>query len=76
MLYGGKTRTGNRKVDLCDIAGNHHLGVEPQSGEEHLHLFLGGVLRFIENDERIVQCTATHIGKRCDLDGAVIHRCV
>src|SRR5436190_19212574 len=27
-----------RQVDLGDVAGYHHLRVEPQPGEEHLHL--------------------------------------
>ena len=28
---------------------------KPESGEEHLHLLAGGVLRLVENDERIVE---------------------
>ena len=32
-----------------------------------------GVLRFIQDDKSIIQCTATHISKRCNLNGARTH---
>src|SRR5262249_35157533 len=41
------------QVDLRDVAGDDRLRSEPDSGEKHLHLFRRGVLRFVQNDERI-----------------------
>src|SRR5580704_10711 len=39
------------QIDLCNVAGNHGFRVEPETRDEHLHLFRCGVLRFVENDE-------------------------
>src|SRR5580692_2833101 len=44
-----------RQVDLGHVAGHHHLGTEAQPGEEHLHLLGRGVLRLVQDDERIIQ---------------------
>src|SRR5262245_61694470 len=41
------------QIHLCDIARHNDFGVEPQPSQEHLHLLAGGVLRLVENDERI-----------------------
>src|SRR5437764_1481647 len=35
-----------RQVDLRLVAGDHHLRVQPEPGEEHLHLHRRRVLRF------------------------------
>src|SRR6218665_3890826 len=43
------------QVDLGDITGDHRGGAKADAGQEHLHLFQGGVLAFVENDETIVQ---------------------
>src|SRR6266851_863854 len=37
------------QIDLRDVSGNHRFGVESEAGNEHLHLFGSGVLRFVEN---------------------------
>src|SRR5690625_6369887 len=34
---------GARQVDLRDVAGHDHRGVETQAGQEHLHLLGRGV---------------------------------
>ena len=60
------------QVDLRNVAGDDDLGAEADTGEEHFHLLAGGVLRLIENNEAIVQSSAAHIGKRCDLDIAAL----
>ena len=62
------------KVDLSDVAGNDHFRADAHAGEEHLHLLRGGVLRFVEDDEGIVQRPAAHIGQRCNLDDLLFHQ--
>jgi len=42
------------QIDLGDVAGDDGFGVEAEARQEHFHLFAGGVLRFVEDDERIV----------------------
>ena len=43
------------QVDLRDIARHNYFRVEPQPGEKHLHLFAGGVLSLVQDDERIIE---------------------
>ena len=66
--------TRHGQIDLRNIACDDHLGVEPQTGQEHLHLLFGRVLCLVEDDESVVQRTAAHICKRGHLDRAVIHK--
>src|SRR6266540_3581196 len=63
VLTGGQ-------VDLGDVAGDHGLGVQPEPCQEHLHLLRGGVLRLVEDDERVVQGPAPHVRQGRDLDRA------
>ena len=49
------------KVHLGDVTGDHDLRAETEPGEEHLHLFCGGILRFIKNDKRIIKSSSAHI---------------
>ena len=56
------------QVDLGDVAGDHDLGAEAEPGQEHLHLLGRGVLRLVEDDERVVERAAAHVGQRRDLD--------
>src|SRR5919199_2151926 len=44
-----------RQVDLRDVARDDHLRVEPEPRQEHLHLLGAGVLRLVEDHERVVQ---------------------
>src|ERR1700733_7059013 len=60
--------TGSRQVDLRNIAGDNDFGAESQPSQKHLHLLGGGVLSFVEDNERVVECAATHIGQRRNLD--------
>ncbi len=62
------------QVDLGDVAGDDDLGAEPEPGQEHLHLLGGGVLRFVEDDERVVERATAHERERRDLDGAALHQ--
>ena len=61
------------KVDLGDVAGDDGLRAEAEPGEEHLHLLGGRVLRLVEDDERVVERAAPHVGERRDLDRAPFH---
>src|SRR5918998_2252281 len=56
------------QVDLCPVAGYHHLRAEPEARQEHLHLLGGGVLGFVQDDERVVQGPTSHKRQRRDLD--------
>ena len=58
------------QVDLGDVAGDDHLGPEAQAGEEHLHLLGRGVLGLVQDDERVVEGPAPHVGEGSHLDGA------
>ena len=60
------------KIDLGQIAGDHHFGVKTLAREHHLHLFGGGVLGFVEDDEAVVEGAAAHEGERRDFDGKAL----
>ncbi|MNI32848.1 hypothetical protein D3C73_867710 [compost metagenome] len=62
------------QVGLGQITGDHGGGAEAQAGQEHLHLFDGGVLRFVQDHERIVERAATHVGQRRDLDDVLFQQ--
>ena len=71
LLQTGCGTTG--QVNLGDVTGNDHFRAEAQAGQEHLHLFGGGVLRLVEDDERVVEGAAAHVRQRGDLNGARLH---
>src|ERR1051326_4221226 len=60
------------QIDLGLVAGHHDLAVHTETGEEHLHLEPGGVLGLVEDDERVGQGPAPHVGQRGDLDGPLL----
>ena len=68
-LFQTGLRAGGQ-VDLGDIAGDDHLRVVAQTGQEHLHLLGGGVLSFVQDDKAVVEGPAAHIRQRSDLDVA------
>ena len=49
-----------RQIDLREVAGHHHFRVEALARQHHLHLLGGAVLRFVQNDEAVVQRAAAH----------------
>jgi hypothetical protein len=63
-------RVGHPQVDLGEVAGDDGARVEPQPGQEHLHLAHGGVLRLVEDHERVRQRAPAHERERRDLDHA------
>src|SRR3989338_4529168 len=52
-----------RQVALGDVAGDHGGGAETDAGKEHLHLFQGGVLAFVEDDK--ARSEERRVGKEC-----------
>ena len=56
------------QVDLRRVTCHHHARIPAKAGQHHLHLRNGGVLRFVDNNERVFERTTTHEGERCDLD--------
>ena len=67
---GGRCR---RQVDLCHVSGNDHFCIHSEAGEEHLDLVGRRVLRFVEDDDRIVQRPPAHESEWGDLDHVVLH---
>ena len=61
-----------RQIDLRFVAGDDGLGADAEAREEHEHLLGGRVLRFVENDEGVVQRASAHVGQRRDLDDAAL----
>src|SRR5690349_8273857 len=48
------------KVDLRLIASHHHFRIKTLTREDHFHLLARGVLRFIEDDEAIIERAPAH----------------
>src|SRR6202043_730141 len=57
-----------RQIDLGHVAGNHAFGTRTDAREQHKHLLGGGVLRFIENHERVVQGSTAHVSEWPNFD--------
>src|SRR5215471_8723659 len=57
-----------RQIDLRDVARDDGLAAVADSCQEHLHLLGCRVLRFIEDDERIIQRPAAHERDRSDFN--------
>src|SRR5690625_1586176 len=57
-----------RQINLRQIAGNDRLGAKANAGQKHLHLFGGGVLGLIKNDECVIEGATAHIGQRRHLN--------
>src|SRR3546814_6658845 len=55
-------------IDLPGIAADHHPAVFAKTGQEHLHLRGGRVLRFIQDDECIDKSAVAHEGEGRNLD--------
>gem|GEM_PF-4133691 len=70
---GGKAGFRYCQINLRHVTRDDHFRVETQSCQEHLHLLFGGILRFVEDHERIVERASTHVRKRRDFNGTVIH---
>ena len=67
---------GCGQVDLGQVPGNDHFAAYTKAREEHFELLHGGVLRLIENDHRIRECTTAHESKGGYLDDAFLHELI
>src|ERR1700722_4897149 len=67
LLSGGQ-------VDLRDVTSDDRLGIKAQAGQKHLHLLAGGILRLIENYERIIQRAAAHKSEGGNFDNAFLQK--
>src|SRR5271165_655485 len=60
----GLNKTGSLvhwQIDLGLITGYHAFRVCTQPGQKHEHLFGRRVLRFVKNNESVIQCPSPHI---------------
>ena len=62
------------QVDLADIPGDHRFGAEANARQEHFHLFGRGVLRFVEDDEGMVERAPPHERQRRDFQQTTLKR--
>ena len=62
-----------RQVGLRQVSRNDSLGIIAETGQKHFHLLGGRVLRLVENDERIVKRTSSHICQWRDLNDLLFH---
>ena len=62
------------QIDLRRVAVDDHLRPVPEPSEEHQHLRPRGVLSFLKDDQRIIECSATHERQRHDLDHVARHQ--
>src|SRR6266404_586911 len=72
--FNQATAFTRRQINLSDVARNHCLGPETDACQKHLHLFAGGILRFIENDKSVGQRAPTHEGKRRHLNHLLLEQ--
>ena len=57
-----------REVDLRFVPSNDCFGIDTQAGQKHEHLLRRGILRFIKDDESVVQGAPPHIGQGGNFD--------
>jgi len=61
-----------REVDLRGIPLKHHFRANSQASQKHFHLGCSCVLRFVQNDKGIVECSTSHIGERNHFDDILL----
>jgi len=62
-----------RKVDLGGVTRDDTFGFGSEAGEEHEHLFGGGVLTLVQDDKGAVQCASTHVSEGGDFENTFVH---
>jgi len=62
-----------RQINLRHIAGDYSRGAKADTGQEHFDLLDRGILRFVQNNERIIQRPSAHESQRRNLDNAFIY---
>src|ERR671935_145717 len=63
-----------RQIHLRHVPVHDGLRAEPDPREEHLHLLGRGVLRLVEDDERVVQGPPSEVRDRRHLDRPALHQ--
>ena len=61
-----------RQIHLGLVAGDDRLGSVTEPRQKHQHLFRRGILRLVQDDERVVQRAAAHVGQGGDLNGSAL----
>src|SRR6185312_7850406 len=56
------------EIHLVRVAADDHPAAHSEAGQKHFHLQRRGVLRFVEDDEGVVERATAHEGERRDLD--------
>src|SRR5205823_7169737 len=74
LVETDQTAAAARHVDLRDVARDHGLRSETDAREEHLHLLGRGVLGLVEDDEAVIEGTATHECEGRHLDGPSLEK--
>ena len=64
----GKPREAVEQIALVGVAGDDHARIGAEPGQQHLDLAVGAILRFVDDDKRVVQGAPAHIGDWCDFD--------
>src|SRR6266436_1173742 len=59
---------------LHQVVPHHGLRIESQPRQKHLHLLAGGVLRFIQYHERIIQRPPAHKRQRRHLNNSLLQK--
>ena len=63
------------QILLRKVSCHNHLRAEADSCQEHLHLRRSGILRLIEDDISVVQCSSSHIRKRSHFNESLLGIC-
>src|SRR5262245_23302137 len=72
LRFDQATLLAAREIDLGYVAVHNRLAAEADACQEHLHLLGRGVLRFVQDHERVIEGAPAHEGERRDLDGAAL----
>ena len=75
-FVGDRVQAGEirQQVGLRRVAGDDHGRVPAEARQQHLDLAVGAVLRFVDDDEGVVQRAAAHEADRRDFDQAFGHQ--
>jgi hypothetical protein len=65
--------TAVRKIDLSRVSRDNAFGFGPKPSQKHKHLFCGGILTFVEDDEGSIQGSTAHIGEGSDFEDSLVH---
>ena len=64
------------RVDLEDVAREHHLGAFPGSGDDGLDLVWAQVLGFVDDEDDLRQAASSDIRQRRDVELVLLDHCI